>query len=68
MRWWTIPILGAVAFSLTIPAPASARMRSGPGAVFGALAGAMFLAIGLLVSSLVTSQMIAAIVSRMAPR
>src|SRR5262245_10555459 len=42
MRWWTIPILGTVAFSLTIPAPADARVRFGPGAVFGALAGAMF--------------------------
>src|SRR5262249_29263669 len=42
MRWWTIPILGAVAFSLTIPAPANARMRLGPGAIFGAFAGAMF--------------------------
>src|SRR5262245_23775034 len=41
MRWWTIPILGAVAFSLTIPAPANARMRLGPGAVLGAF-GAMF--------------------------
>jgi LTXXQ motif family protein len=42
MRWWTLPILGTVAFSLTIPVPADARARFGPGAVFGALSGAMF--------------------------
>jgi LTXXQ motif family protein len=42
MRWWTIPILGVVTVSMAMPAPAEARPRFGPGAVFGALAGAMF--------------------------
>jgi hypothetical protein len=38
MRWWTIPILGAVAFSLTDASTANARPRFGPGAVLGAIA------------------------------
>ncbi len=38
MRWWTIPILGAVAFSISDPSTANARPRFGPGAVLGAVA------------------------------
>jgi hypothetical protein len=39
MRAWTIPILGAVAFSLAAPAPADARPRFGPAAVLGVFTG-----------------------------
>jgi hypothetical protein len=39
MRAWTIPILGAVAVSLAVPAPADARPRFGPGAVLGMFTG-----------------------------
>ena len=39
MRLWTIPLLGAVALSLTVADPASARPRFGPGAMLGAFAG-----------------------------
>jgi hypothetical protein len=38
MRAWMIPALGAVAFSLAVPATADARPRFGPGAVLGAFA------------------------------
>src|SRR5436190_18622331 len=38
MRPWTIPILGAVAFSLAAPATADARPRFGPGMILGAFA------------------------------
>jgi hypothetical protein len=39
MRAWTIPILGAVAFSLAVPASADARPRFGPAAVLGVFTG-----------------------------
>ena len=39
MRVWTIPILGAVAVSLAVPAPADARPRFGPAAVLGVFTG-----------------------------
>jgi hypothetical protein len=39
MRVWTIPILGAVAFSLAVPASADARPRFGPAAVLGVFTG-----------------------------
>lgn len=39
MRAWTIPILGAVAVSLVVPAPADARPRFGPAAVLGVFTG-----------------------------
>jgi hypothetical protein len=39
MRVWTIPIVGAVAFSLAAPAPADARPRFGPAAVLGVFTG-----------------------------
>jgi hypothetical protein len=39
MRVWTIPILGAVAFSLAVPATADARPRFGPAAVLGVFTG-----------------------------
>src|SRR5260221_8627745 len=42
MRPWTIPILGVVALSLAVPSGAEARLRFGPGVVWGAVAGAMF--------------------------
>ena len=42
MRPWALPIVGAVAFSLTLPSGAEARLRFGPGVVLGAFAGAMF--------------------------
>src|SRR5262245_15151818 len=47
MRHWTLPIIGAVALSIAVPAGADARPRLGPGALlglfaapFGALLGA----------------------------
>jgi LTXXQ motif family protein len=42
MRPWALPIVGAVAFSLTLPSGAEARLRFGPGVVLGAFAGVMF--------------------------
>jgi LTXXQ motif family protein len=41
MRLWAISIVGVVAVSSAIPAPANARPRFGPGAVLGAVAGVM---------------------------
>src|SRR5262245_18554533 len=38
MRAWTIPILGAVAFSLAAPPIADARPRFGPAMLLGAMA------------------------------
>jgi hypothetical protein len=39
MRLVTIPLLGALALSLTVADPAAARPRFGPGAILGAFAG-----------------------------
>jgi LTXXQ motif family protein len=41
MRAWTIPILGAVAFSFVAPAPADAGARFCPAAVFGVFTGVL---------------------------
>ena len=41
MRLWAISIVGVVAVSFAIPAPANARPRFGPAAVLGAVAGVM---------------------------
>lgn len=41
MRVWTIPILGALAVSLAVPAPADARPRFGPAAVLGVFTGVL---------------------------
>jgi hypothetical protein len=46
MHPWTIPILGAVAFSLTIPATGHARPRFGPGAILGAVAAPLGAVLG----------------------
>src|SRR5262245_25096064 len=41
MRAWTIPFLGAIAFSLVAPAPVDARPRFGPAAVLGVFTGVL---------------------------
>jgi hypothetical protein len=46
MRPWTFPIVGAVAFSLTVPATGDARPRFGPGAILGAVAAPLGAVLG----------------------